>query len=124
METGWLQSLQGCLLSRAYCEGQRRFLSSAPWTFTTIIFPVVAMCGENGIRLMAYLDDDFLVLARNWRPLISHTSIVDILDQAGFQRNLKKYHLQPRQKFQYLCLQWEGIASDASGGQGYKILLD
>ena len=72
---------------------------------------------------MAYLDD-FLVLARNWRQLISHTSIVDILEQAGFQRNLQKCHLQPRQKLEYLCLQWEGIASDASGGQDHTIFVD
>ena len=106
---------QGRLPSRAYCKGHRRFIgfwwqgrsfqlrrlqfSSAPRTITTISLPVVAMCKAKGIRLIAYLDD-FLVLARNWRQLISHTSIVlDILDQAGFRQNLKKYHLQPRQKF-------------------------
>ena len=69
-----------------------------------IILPVVAMCGAKGIRLIAYLDD-FLVLTRYWRQLISHTSIV--LDQAGFQRNLKKCRLQPRQKIEYLRLQWD-----------------
>ena len=114
---------QGRLPSRAYCEGHRRFIgfwwqgrsfqfrrlpfSSAPRTFTTISLPVVGMCRAKGIRLIAYLDD-FLVLARNWRQLISHTStVLDILDQAGFRRNLKKCHLQPRQKFKYLCLQWD-----------------
>ena len=46
--------------------------------------PVVAICRAKGIRLIAYLDD-FLVLARNWKQSISHTSIV-FLDQAGFRR--------------------------------------
>ena len=78
--------------------------SSAPRTFTKIILPVVAMCGAKGIRLIAYLDD-ILVLTRNWRQFISHTSIV--LDQAGFQQILKKCRLQPRQKFEYLRLQWD-----------------
>ena len=114
---------EGRLLSRAYCEGHRRLIgfwwqgrsfqfrrlpfSSAPRIFTTISLPVVGMYRAKGIRLLAYLDD-FLVLARNWRQLISHTSaVLDILDQAGFRQNLKKCHLQPRQKFKYLCLQWD-----------------
>ena len=85
--------------------GKAQVFSFAPRTITTISLPVVAMCRAKGIRLIAYLDN-FLVLARNWRQLISHTSIVlDILDQAGFRQNLKKCHLQPRQKFEYLCLQ-------------------
>ena len=107
------------LPSRAYCEGHRRFLrfwrqgrsfqfsrlpfvlSSASRTFTTITLPVVAMCRAKGIRFIPYLHD-FLLLAPNWGQLISHTSIVlDILDQAGFQHNLTKCHLQPRQKFEY-----------------------
>ena len=94
---------QGRLPSRAYCEGHRRFIrflwqdrsfefrrlpsSSAPRTFKTISLPVVAMCKAKGIRLIAYLDN-FLVLDRNWRQLISHTStVLDILDQAGFRQN-------------------------------------
>ena len=114
---------QGRLPSRAYCEGHKRFIgfwwqdrsfqfrrlpfSSATRTFTTISRPVVAMCRAKGIRLIAYLDD-FLVLARNGRQLIPQTSIVlDFLDQAEFRRNLKKCHLQTRQKFEYLCLQWD-----------------
>ena len=91
MRLGGYNRPQGRLPSRAYCEGHRRFIgfwwqcrsfqfrqlpfSSAPRTFTTISLPVVAMCRAKGIRLIAYLDD-FLVLARNWRQLISHTSTV------------------------------------------------
>ena len=92
----------------------------------TITQPVLAMCRAKGIRLIAYWDDDFLVLARNWRQLVSHTSIVlDILGQAEIKRNLKKCHLHPRQKFEYLpAVGLEGIASDASGGQDHKIFVD
>ena len=78
----------------------------------TITLLVVAMCRAKGIRLIAYLDD-VLALARNWRQLISHTSIVlDILDQAGFQRNLKKCHMQPRQNNDATLLEKSDTNSD------------
>ena len=67
--------------------------------------PIAALCGARGIRLIAYLDY-FLVLARRRQELCRHTNMVlDILDQVGFQRNPKKCHLTPRQRFDYLGLQ-------------------
>ena len=82
-------------------------LSSAPRTFTRVTLPIVTLCRARGIRLIAYLDD-FLILARSRRELSSHTSIfLDILDKSGFQRNPKKCHLQPRQRFEYLGLLWD-----------------
>jgi hypothetical protein len=36
-------------------------LSSAPWTFTKILKPVVASLRRRGIRIVIYLDD-FLIL--------------------------------------------------------------
>ena len=42
------------------------------------------------------------------QELYRHTNMVlDILDQAGFQRNPKKCYLTPRQRFDYLGLQWD-----------------
>ena len=48
----------------------------------------------------------------------SHQYNLRYLNQAGFRQNLKKCHLQPRQKLEYLCLQWD------SGRQDHKIFVD
>ena len=82
-------------------------LSSAPRTFTRLTLPLVTLCRANGVRIIVYLDD-FLVLARSKPELRRHTRLVlDILKKAGFQRNLKKCHLEPRQRFEYLGLLWD-----------------
>ena len=82
-------------------------LSSAPRTFTRLTLPLVTLCRANGVRIIVYLDD-FLVLARSRPELLRHTRLVlDILEKAGFQRNPKKCHLEPRQRFEYLGLLWD-----------------
>ena len=73
-------------------------LSSAPQTFTRLTWPLVTLCRANGVRVIVYLDD-FLVLVRNKAELTRHTAFVlVILRRAGFQRNPKKCHLEPRQQ--------------------------
>ena len=84
------------------------------------------MCRAKGIQLIAYLDD-ILVLARNLRQLISPTSIVlDILDQAGYQRNLKEILSATQTEVRILvpAVGLGGIVSDASGGQDHEIFVD
>ena len=82
-------------------------LSSAPRTFTRLTLPLVTLCRANRVRIIVYLDD-FLVLARSRPELHRHTRLVlDILEKAGFQRNPKKCHLEPRQRFEYLGLLWD-----------------
>ena len=82
-------------------------LSSALRTFTRLTLPLVTLCRANGVRIIVYLDD-FLVLARSRPELHRHTRLVlDILEKAGFQRNPKKCHLEPRQRFEYLGLLWD-----------------
>ena len=96
-------------------------LSSAPRTFTRLTWPLVTLCRANRVRVIVYLDD-FLVLGRNKAELTRHTAFVlDILRRAGFQRNPKKCHLEPRQLFEYLGLLWnskEFSSFPASGKTG------
>ena len=81
-------------------------LSSAPRTFTRLTWLLVTLCRANGVRVIVYLDD-FLVLGRNKAELTRHTAFVlDILRRAGFQRNSKKCHLEPRKLFEYHVLLW------------------
>ena len=62
--------------------------------------------------MIVYLDD-FLVLGRNKAELTRHTAFVlDILRRAGFQRNPKKCHLEPRQPIEYLGLLWSSKEFD------------
>ena len=81
-------------------------LSSAPRKFTRLTLPIVTFCRAKGVRVVVYLDD-FLVLGRSRSELRRHTDFVlHTLKEAGFQTNLKKCHLDPRQEFEYLGLLW------------------
>ena len=59
-------------------------LSSAPWTFTKLLKPVISLLRSLGIRIVIYLDD-MLILDESPDCLASvFRSIVNVLKQLGF----------------------------------------
>ena len=87
--------------------------------------PVVAMCRAKGIRLIAYLDN-FLVLARNWRPDFSHQYSIRLFRPGWIPANLEEMPSATQTEVRILvpAVGLEGIASNASSGQDHKIFVD
>ena len=77
-------------------------LSTAPWTFTKIMRPVMAKLREQGLRLIIYLDD-ILLMADSPEKLQYHTHIlINLLQDLGFILNTKKCSLEPSQVIEFL----------------------
>ena len=77
-------------------------LSSAPYTFTKIMKPVVACLRRLGIRLILYLDD-MLLLDKSEERLQRHLpSMLELLASLGFLENMKKSMLSPTRKLEFL----------------------
>ena len=65
-------------------------LSSAPWTFTKILKPVVAALRRSGIWIVVYLDD-FLTLNKSKEGAErDFARVVEILEKCGFLINWEK----------------------------------
>jgi hypothetical protein len=65
-------------------------LSSAPWTFTKILKPLVAFLRKRGVRLVVYLDD-FLILNQSKEGAERDFKFtVDLLSKCGFLINWEK----------------------------------
>ena len=65
-------------------------LSSAPWSFTKILKPVVAALRKRGIRIIVYLDD-FLILNQSKEGAQRDFAyVVDLLQRCGFLINQDK----------------------------------
>ena len=65
-------------------------LSSAPWSFTKILKPVVAALRKRGIRIIVYLDD-FLILNQSKEGAQRDFAyVLDLLQRCGFLINRDK----------------------------------
>jgi hypothetical protein len=65
-------------------------LSSAPWSFTKILKPLVAFLRRKGIRIIVYLDD-FLILNHSKEGAErDFTETEDLLQKCGFLINWDK----------------------------------
>lgn len=74
-------------------------LSCAPWTFTKVIKPLMALLQAWGIRIIIYIDD-MLILAE-----LQHLEVlIFLLEVLGFIVNKKKSILCPAQKLEFLGL--------------------
>ena len=71
---------------------------SAPWVFTKTLAPLVAWLRLMGLQLYPYLDD-ILFLGESPREV---EQSVQVMTQAGFIVNLKKYNLAPTQDLVYI----------------------
>ena len=77
-------------------------LSSAPYTFTKLMKPVVACLRKLGIRSILYLDD-MLLLDQSEERLLRHlASTLKLVVSLGFLVNLKKSVLSPTRKLEFL----------------------
>ena len=79
-------------------------LSSAPWIFTKTLRPVAAKLRELGVRLVTYLDDNF-VIANTPEQAADHTSaLIYTLENLGFviHDHPEKSMTQPTQRVEFL----------------------
>ena len=79
-------------------------LSCAPWTFTKVMKPLMALLRAWGVRIIIYIDD-MLVLAES-RELAAQQleTLLFLLEALGFIVNTEKSHLYPIQKLEFLGL--------------------
>ena len=77
-------------------------LSSAPFVFTKIMKPVVAVLRKLGVKLILYLDD-MLVIADGKKLAETQAQLaLNLLASLGFLPNLKKSVLTPTQQITFL----------------------
>ena len=77
-------------------------LSSAPYTFSKLMKPVVSTLRKLGIRSILYLDD-MLIMTRSKEEARRHlATAMELLVALGFIINLKKSTLSPTQELEFL----------------------
>ena len=76
-------------------------LVPAPWIFTKILHPVIAVLRRWGYRLVVYLDD-ILVIGCSAGEAILATALIQLLYCLGFIMNIDKLVLLPTQEIEYL----------------------
>ena len=77
-------------------------LSSAPRIFTKMLRPVIQRCREEGIRILAYLDDIFIA-SSSYEESVRHTGFVlDLLQSLGWLINVEKSSLVPATRMEFL----------------------
>lgn len=77
-------------------------LSSAPYTFSKLMKPVVCTLRKLGVRSILYLDD-MLIMARSKEEARRHlATAMELLVALGFIINLKKSTLTPTQELEFL----------------------
>ena len=82
-------------------------LSTAPLEFTVVAKEVKLMAIHKGIRIHQYLDD-WLVRARFYQACLQHTQIlIKICQKLGWQVNLDKSELEPKQIFDFVGYQFD-----------------
>ena len=77
-------------------------LNSAPYTFTKLLKPAVALLRKLGIRCILYLDD-MLIMAQSKRALLGHlATAINPLVSLGFIINLDKSVIKPTRLIEFL----------------------
>ena len=77
-------------------------LSSAPRIFTKVMKPVVASVRSQGISLVIYLDDFFVMFSSKEESITNTNLVINPLKDLGFEINYKKSHFIPETKATYL----------------------
>ena len=79
-------------------------LSCAPWTFTKVMKPLMALLRAWGVRTIIYIDD-MLILAESRELATQHLEVLlFLLEALGFIVNREKSHLCPSQELEFLGL--------------------
>ena len=77
-------------------------LSSAPYTFTKLMRPVVTLLRSLGIRVILYLDD-MLIMAETPDKVRKHlATALELLVCLGFVINMEKSSLTPKRSLEFL----------------------
>ncbi|XP_056380443.1 uncharacterized protein LOC130275879 [Hyla sarda] len=77
-------------------------LSSAPWCFTKLLRPVVALLRARGVRLIIYLDD-ILLMAQSLSRIHLHIQwTLSLFSNLGFIINMEKSILSPSKELEFL----------------------
>ena len=79
-------------------------LSSAPWVFTKVLKPALAMLCQRGVRLISYIDDILLIAGSKDQALDQVQALVYLLECLGFTINTEKSVLTPDQTIEFLGL--------------------
>ena len=89
-------------------------LSSAPYTFTKLLKPAVALLRKLGIRCILYLDD-MLIMAQSKTALLEHLAMaIDLLVSLGFIINLDKSVIKPTRLIEFLGFLLNSISMSIS----------
>ena len=75
-------------------------LSSAPWAFTKLMRPVVALFRRKGIRLVIYLDDILILSNSKENASQDFSTVSETLQKLGFLINWKKTVKDPSQSIE------------------------
>ena len=77
-------------------------LACAPRLFTKLLKPVYASLRQQGVQIVGYIDDSFIV-HRSMAGCVTHTGRVrDLLENLGFLINEAKSIVSPTQQLQFL----------------------
>ena len=76
--------------------------ASAPWVFTKLVKPVLSILRQRAIRLIAYLEDMFLMAPLRQLVLQHAASTLNPLEGLGFTVNYLKSALVPSQQMEFL----------------------
>lgn len=77
-------------------------LSSAPYIFTKILFPVTAHLRSHGFKSVRFLDDQLLIGDRLGDCHANVMTTIQFLERLGFVINYEKSNLEPRQECKFL----------------------
>lgn len=75
--------------------------------FTLLTSAITQFCRCTGIRVIFYLDDSFILACSRATAIAHHDFVMSLLTRLGFLINLKKLHLAPTHKSQFLGLDWD-----------------
>ena len=85
-------------------------LSCAPWVFTTVMKPLMALLREWGIRIIIHIDD-MLILAESRDAATQHLEVLlFLLEALGFIVNSEKSILCPAQQLEFLGLVVDSVS--------------
>ena len=76
--------------------------TSAPRVFTKVVSVVAAHLRAQGIRIVVYLDDWFIINQHKTQLLSDRETILNLLINLGFMINVKKSTFTPTQKIVYI----------------------
>lgn len=85
-------------------------LSSAPYTFTKLMKPIIFLLRRSGLQSVLYLDDFLLIALSKKQCSINVTSTCTLLTNLGFLINFEKSKLDPSRICKFLGFLFNSVA--------------